>query len=81
MKGERTMRIKQINSQHRRDFYADYECENCGYIEKDKSGYDDTNYHVNVVPNIKCPKCGKSSNDLGSDYRPLTTKYPDWKQV
>ena len=36
------MRIKQINRQHRRDFYADYECENCGYIEKDKSGYDAT---------------------------------------
>ena len=68
------MRIKQINSQHRRDFWADYECEHCGYIEKDKNGYDDTNFHQNVIPKMKCPQCGKTASE---NYRPLTTKYPD----
>lgn len=52
------MRIKRIITQHRRDFYADYECENCGHIAKDKSGYDDSNFHQNVIPRMKCPKCG-----------------------
>lgn len=75
------MRIKQINSQHRRDFYADYECINCGYIEKNESGYDDHNFHANVIPAMKCPQCGASENDLGMDYRPLTTKYPEGFQI
>lgn len=73
------MRIKQINRRdiRGRDFYADWECENCGYVvlvyyslglERDKYGYfknDETNFYANVLPNKKCPKCGKSSNDLG----------------
>lgn len=29
-----TMFIRKINRQYRRDFYADFECEGCGYIEK-----------------------------------------------
>lgn len=68
------MKIKTIRSQIRRDFYADYECEHCGHIEKDKSGYDDANFHKNVIPGMKCVKCGKTANE---DYRPLSTKYPD----
>jgi predicted RNA-binding Zn-ribbon protein involved in translation (DUF1610 family) len=72
------MRIKRINSQHRRDFWADYECEHCGHIQKDQSGYDDANFHQNVVPNMSCPKCGKKAAE---DYRPLTTKYPEGMQI
>ena len=30
------MKIKQINSQHRRDLRVDYECEHCGFIKKAK---------------------------------------------
>ena len=67
------MKIKEITSQHRRDFYAIYECEHCGYAYKG-SGYDDTNFHVNVIPRMKCPKCGKTAAE---NYRPLSTKYPD----
>jgi len=67
------MRIKTILSQNRRDFYAIYECEHCNYSYKD-SGYDDSNFHQNVIPQIKCPKCGKIASDT---YRPLTTKYDD----
>ena len=67
------MRIKKITSQSRRDFYAIYECEHCGHTYED-SGYDDTNFHQNVIPQIECAKCGKTASD---NYRPLATKYPD----
>lgn len=30
--------------------------------EKNNSGYDDSNYYNNVVPDMKCCKCGGSSN-------------------
>jgi len=73
------MKIKKINSQTRRDFYADYECEHCGFIEKNKAGYDDDNFHRNVIPAMKCPSCGKTANK--EDYRPLTTKYPEGMTV
>ena len=67
------MKIKEITSQSRRDFYAIYECEHCGHTEKG-SGYDDDNFHRNVIPNMKCGKCGEKSPD---NYRPLGTKYPE----
>lgn len=71
------MIIKEILRQHRRDFEAVYECDHCGH-EYTGSGYDDTYYHANVVPDMKCKKCGKVAKD---NYRPLTTKYPDGKSV
>ena len=67
------MKIKQILSQSRRDFRAIYICEHCNH-EEESYGYDDTNFHVNVIPGMKCKACGKTAVD---DYRPLTTKYPD----
>lgn len=66
------MKIKEITRQHRRDFIADYECDHCGFVVT-KSGYDDENFHVNVIPMMECPKCGKVAKDT---YRPLATKYP-----
>ena len=74
------MKIAKITHQNRRDFKADFECEGCGYIEN-KWGYDDANFHQNVIPEMKCPNCGKSGQDLGVDYRPLTAKYPEGMQV
>ena len=71
------MKIKEIKSQHRRDFTAIYVCEHCGH-EEEGYGYDDTNFHQNVIPNTKCGKCGEKAPD---NYRPLTTKYPDWEHV
>ena len=65
------MKIKRITSQCRRDFTATYECEHCGHT-LEGGGYDDANFHQNVIPNMSCPKCGKKSPD---EYRPLTTKY------
>lgn len=55
------MKIKKIVSQHRRDFEAIYECEHCGYEETLK-GYDDSNFHKNVIPTFICKKCGKKSD-------------------
>jgi len=72
------MKIKCILSQNRRDFYADYECEHCGYVDKNRRGYDDVNFHQNVIPTFECPQCGKTASD---DYRPLATKYPEGYQV
>ncbi len=67
------MKIKEIVSQSRRDFTAVYECEHCGHEYKG-SGYDDTNFHKNVVPNKKCPECGQVSPD---SFRPLATRHDD----
>lgn len=75
------MKIKRVLSQHRRDFYADYECESCGHIELNQSGYDDANFHNNVIPDMKCKVCGKTARDATEEYRPLETKYPDGMQV
>lgn len=67
------MRIKKITEQIRRDFWAIYECEHCGHEEKG-SGYDDSYFHSQVIPEKVCKNCGKKSDE---SYRPLTTKYPD----
>lgn len=72
------MKIKQITSQTRRDFWADMECESCGYVEKNVSGYDDANFHENVIPNMKCNSCGNTSP---KSYRSLATKYPENYQI
>lgn len=74
------MKIKRITYQHRRDFTALFECEGCGNISS-AQGYDDRNFHDNVIPAMKCPACGKSARDLGVDVRPLTTKYPEGFQI
>lgn len=71
------MKIKKILSQHRRDFTALYVCGHCG-VECKSSGYDDDNFHRNVIPKMECQECGKRGED---DYRPMGTKYPEWQQV
>lgn len=68
------MKIKEITWQNRRDFKAIYECEFCG-ATKEGCGYDDSNFHNNVIPNMKCPKCGKSSGIATSH-----ATNPDWMQ-
>ena len=71
------MKIKKIIFQHRRDFKAVYECEHCGN-HWHGSGYDDANFHQNVIPYIQCLRCGKKADE---NYRPLETKYPEGYQV
>ena len=74
------MKIKRIIYQHRRDFEAFFECEGCEYIVR-ANGYDDRNFHDNVIPRMKCPACGMSALDLGVDVRPLMTMYPEGFQI
>ena len=57
------MKIKEITYKSGRDYWAIFICENCGHEEKDR-GYDDDNYRENVIPNIRCHICDKSTNDL-----------------
>ena len=67
------MKIDKILGQHRRDFTAVYVCEHCGHT-KEAYGYDDANFHQNVIPAMKCDSCGEVAGD---DYRALATKYPE----
>ncbi len=71
------MKIKRIESQHRRDFNAIYECEHCGY-ERRGYGYDDANFHNNVIPNMEFQQCSKTP---GNDYPALAPKYPEGMQI
>lgn len=62
--------MKEVNgtrSQNRRDFRADFECEGCGNIDKDKSGYDDNYFHTSVIPSWKCSECGESTVSLKAE--------------
>ena len=72
------MRIQQIISQHRRDFRAILVCEHCENTQTLNNGYDDDNFHINVIPNIKCEKCEKVAP---KEYVPLETKYEPWEVV
>jgi DNA-directed RNA polymerase subunit RPC12/RpoP len=71
------MKIKKNTGQNRRDFTAIYECEYCGFT-RNGNGYDDSNFHQNVIPKMKCLTCGKIADE---NYRPLATKYPDGFQI
>ncbi len=71
------MKINKITHQNRRDFKAIYECEYCGDTHEDW-GYDDANFHQNVIPKMTCSKCGEKSSE---EYRALTTKYPEGMQI
>lgn len=71
------MRIKQIVSQHRRDFTAVFECEHCG-AQYPQAGYDDRNFHETVVPALLCRYCGRKAPET---YRALSPEYPDSEVV
>lgn len=71
------MKIKEILSQHRRDFRAIYVCEHCGH-EYEAGGYDDANFHKNVIPDMVCEACGSKSP---GNYRALTTQYNETETV
>lgn len=79
MGGVIKMKIKKITQQDRRDFTAIYEC-HCGHTQTG-SGYDDEYFHNEVMPRMKCKKCGQTSADCPDIYRPLTTKYAEGVQI
>ena len=60
------MHIKKRFDQYRRDFMAVYACFWCGY-EFTGSGYDDDNFHSNVIPAWPCSQCGQKGGGPGSD--------------
>lgn len=57
------MIIKKIISQNGFKFEAIMLCEGCGE-ESEHKGYDNYHYRVEVVPNLKCPHCNRSSADI-----------------
>ena len=52
-------------------------CEHCKH-EEESYGYDDANFHQNVIPKMKCDNCGKTAPE---EYQPRTTKYEEWEVV
>lgn len=54
------MKIASILSQHRNDYSARMVCEHCDATAVDNCGYNDHNYHANVIPAMHCPACGKN---------------------
>ena len=75
------MKIVKFINQNRRDFCADYQCEGCGHVEYNQRGYDDRNFHDNIIPNMKCNECNKSRNDLGIISEVTETKYQPWEII
>jgi DNA-directed RNA polymerase subunit RPC12/RpoP len=73
------MFILKIISRNRRDFYAVYKCEHCGHETGEQPGYDDANYHDNVIPEMECDDCGKSSG--GVPFDPQAPRYEEGLQV
>ena len=71
------MKIKEITWRHRRDFKAIFVCEHCSH-EEEMHGYDDANFHKNVIPKFKCESCEQPSPD---NYEPMQTKYPEGMEV
>ena len=69
------MKIKEITSRNRRDFTAILKCEHCWNEDILRSWYDDSYYHNNVIPNIKCKTCNQKAWE---DYKPKQTKYSEW---
>ena len=75
------MKVSRRYDQHRRDLTIDMKCENCKATDIYNSAYDDRNFWDNVVPDFKCKKCGKSSNDLGIQADAIATHYPEGFQI
>lgn len=70
------MKIIKTYNWSRRDFSYDAKCEHCGNEEKHGGGYDDDNYYNNVIPSIKCGKCGESTNSKPTENIPRTITIP-----
>jgi hypothetical protein len=75
------MKLLEITSQSRRDFWGIYECEFCDHIEKNVSGYDDAYFHTSVTPKMKCKSCGESTLSKGGEVQQVHTKYPESYQI
>ena len=74
------MKIETILTQYRRDFTAIYICEICGAKETNR-GYDDRNFHDNILPDMPCKACGRSRKDAGIVSGKTETRYREWETV
>lgn len=73
------MKIEKFTHRNRRDFKALFACDNKGCDHKEESwGYDDMNFHQNVVPQMKCKKCGRTSPKKEAQQQP---RYPEGLQL
>jgi transcription elongation factor Elf1 len=77
------MQLTEILTQHRRDFQGKYTCEFCNHVETDTSldSYDDNYYHQEVIPNMECKSCGKSTKSENGIVKQTKTKYPEGQQI
>ena len=76
------MKLIQKKNQMRRDLDIDVECEGCGNKEEICGAYDDRYYWDNVLPDIKCSKCHKSTNDIKPEIKQnISTRYSEGTQV
>ena len=60
------MHLTAKHSQHRRDFTGTLTCAHCGHQEELRDGYDDAFYHEQVIPNMECPRCGKTGGGVAT---------------
>ena len=63
--------------QYRRDFDGIVKCQFCGHEEELHNGYDDHFYHTQVIPNLMCSKCHKSTISENDTIQKVTLKYPE----
>ena len=57
------MIIKEMLIQDDKEFKAIFTCEFCDN-HVIKRGYNNKDFHDNIIPNVKCEKCGKTRNKL-----------------
>jgi DNA-directed RNA polymerase subunit RPC12/RpoP len=60
------MRIKKYTVDDGENFKAIMECEHCGHKQELTYGRHDHDFHLRVIPGLKCGNCGKTRNDLRS---------------
>lgn len=62
------MRIKHINAKSGSKFWAQLECERCGYIRKNVECTHAQWFYENMLPAMICPDCGESRNTMPTEY-------------
>ncbi len=74
------MRVVKRYNQNRRDLTIDIQCESC-QSKATISAYDDLNYWENVLPNIRCGHCGKTTYGQGLEPEDTSTKYEPYEII
>lgn len=50
-------------------------------LKMNNSGYDDRYYHDEIIPNMRCSKCGESTISKGGEITKTPTRYPEGFQI